>query len=245
MLIYRVHSIGIQILFLFHRSSLHLLHSTWFDVPLSLFYSVKRRISSAVRNLQILFQLHPGKRSFSPVPAGKTACATLKTRPIVEFRVGRANFHHLDNSCERSTEERKKEGRKRCVTEKERERVRENCIVGSLQKREKCEKARGEEVCSVITAYCTIKILIFPAQKWDKLHNVIIPRKIPQPVRPSAFSRLSIHSSSLPGRVHSSRKNFMNAAACLKCLMRSIQDAAGICINSIVLSIEFHIRLNN
>lgn len=28
-------------------------------------YSVKRRISSAVRNLQILFQLHPGKRSLS------------------------------------------------------------------------------------------------------------------------------------------------------------------------------------
>lgn len=130
MLIYRVHGISR------YSSCSTVLHFTYSvrlcSISLSLFlsYSVKRRISSAVRNLQILFQLYPGKRSFSPVPAGKTACATLKTRPIVEFRAGRVNFHHLDNSCERSTEEGKKEGRKRCVTEKER--IRENCIVGSL-----------------------------------------------------------------------------------------------------------------
>lgn len=99
--------------FLFYHSPLHLLHSTCsarfegsppphHSLYLSPFpsrsHSLKRRISSAVRNLQILFQLHPGKRSFSPIRAGKTASATLKTRPIAELRAGRANFYHLDVS---------------------------------------------------------------------------------------------------------------------------------------------------
>lgn len=54
--------------------------------PCLFLFSPERRISSAVRNLQILFQLHPGKRSLPPVPAGKTASATLKTRPIAQLR---------------------------------------------------------------------------------------------------------------------------------------------------------------
>lgn len=80
MLIYRVHGISR------YSSCSTVLHFTYsvrlgsMSLSLSRFpsYSVKRRISSAVRNLQILFQLHPGKRSFSPVPAGKTVWRYLE-----------------------------------------------------------------------------------------------------------------------------------------------------------------------
>jgi len=149
MLIYRVHGIS---RYSSCSTVLRFTYSIRFWYPslslsLSLSYSVKRRISSAVRNLQILFQLHPRKRSFSPVPAGKTACAILKTRPIVELRVSRANFH-LDNSCERSTEE-KKEERTEKMRDWERESKRELHRGFSLEVREVQESSwRGSLLCN-------------------------------------------------------------------------------------------------